>query len=101
MSYSPERALTFGEAFDLPVCVDLGTAARAFGVCRATAYRLVQLGSFPCRVLRVGYQYRVPTTSLMRALDVEELPVYASHLAEGADHAARLDGRNTTTEEPR
>ncbi|MFJ9692113.1 DNA-binding protein [Kitasatospora sp. NPDC101183] len=101
MSYSPERALSFAEAFDLPLCVDLSTAARAFGVCLATAYRLVHLGWFPCLVLRVGHQYRVPTTSLLRALDIEELPVHANDLAAGADYATRLDGPSTGTEDTR
>lgn len=95
------HALSFAEAFDLPLSVDLGTAARAFGVCRNTAYRLVHQGAFPCPVLRVGHQFRVPTTSLLRALDVEELPVYAVDLEAGADHSARTDPLHRTKEEIR
>ncbi len=69
--------LTFGELYELPVILDLRTAARAFGVARATAYRHVRLGIFPCEVLRVGHQYRVPTTAVMRALGISEGPVYS------------------------
>ncbi|MFD1547320.1 helix-turn-helix domain-containing protein [Nonomuraea guangzhouensis] len=71
------RPLTFAEAFDLPLSVDLATAARAFGICVGTAYRLVRLGTFPCPVIRVGRHYRVPTASMLVALGVEERPVYS------------------------
>ncbi|WUS98177.1 helix-turn-helix domain-containing protein [Streptomyces sp. NBC_00708] len=88
MSFSPDRALTFAEAFNLPLSVDLRTAAQAFAVCPATAYRLIHLDDFPCRVLRLGHQYRIPTASLMRALGVENLPVYAADIEAGAEAAA-------------
>ncbi|MET7891802.1 helix-turn-helix domain-containing protein [Streptomyces mirabilis] len=84
------RTLTFAEAFDLPLSVDLRTAARAFAVCPATAYRLVHLGRFPCRVVRIGHQYRIPTASLMRALGIENLPVYAADVEAGAEMSAAL-----------
>ncbi|MFJ9893811.1 helix-turn-helix domain-containing protein [Streptomyces sp. NPDC091280] len=84
------RTLTFAEAFDLPLSVDLQTAARAFAVCPATAYRLVHLGRFPCRVVRIGHQYRIPTASLMRALGIENLPVYAADVEAGAEMSAAL-----------
>jgi hypothetical protein len=84
------RTLTFAEAFDLPLSVDLRTAARAFAVCPATAYRLIHLDRFPCRVVRVGHQYRIPTASLMRALGIENLPVYATDIEAGAEMSAAL-----------
>ncbi|MGW7082205.1 helix-turn-helix domain-containing protein [Streptomyces sp. NPDC054871] len=87
MSRSTARTLTFAEAFDLPLSVDLRTAARAFAVCPATAYRLIHLGRFPCPVVRLGHQYRIPTASLMRALGVENLPVYAADIEAGAEAA--------------
>ncbi|MCK8677141.1 MULTISPECIES: DNA-binding protein [Streptomyces] len=82
---SPQRhdLLSFGEIFALPVSVDLRTAARAFGMCMGTAYRLIGLGTFPCRTVRVGHRHRVPTTELMRALGIEEVPVHAEDLAQG------------------
>ncbi|MET7775491.1 helix-turn-helix domain-containing protein [Streptomyces mirabilis] len=88
--YRTRRTLTFAEAFDLPLSVDLRTAARAFAVCPATAYRLVHLGRFPCRVVRIGHQYRIPTASLMRALGIENLPVYAADVEAGAEMSAAL-----------
>lgn len=87
MSRSTARTLTFAEAFDLPLSVDLRTAARAFAVCPATAYRLIHLGRFPCTVVRLGHQYRIPTASLMRALGVENLPVYAADIEAGVEAA--------------
>lgn len=88
MSSNLARTLTFAEAFELPLSVDLRTAARAFAVCPATAYRLIRLGRFPCQVMRLGRQYRIPTASLMRALGVESLPVYAADIEAGAEAAA-------------
>ncbi|MFF1518024.1 helix-turn-helix domain-containing protein [Streptomyces sp. NPDC058305] len=94
MSRDPARTLSFAEAFDLPLSVDLTTAARALAVCPATAYRLIHAGRFPCQVLRLGRQYRIPTASLMRALGVENLPVYAADIDQGAGAAVRADWAN-------
>ncbi|MEV6904621.1 helix-turn-helix domain-containing protein [Amycolatopsis sp. NPDC051372] len=47
------------------------TAARALRIGRTTAYALASSGSFPCTVLRVGGEYRVPTAGLLRALGLE------------------------------
>ncbi|MHC3816822.1 hypothetical protein AMK09_19580 [Streptomyces sp. CB02488] len=93
--------LGFAEALDLPLCVDLRTAARAFGICPSTAYKLIRLGTFPCPVLRVGGRYRIPTAYLLRTLGIEERPVYAFPLegdAAPADHPDDTDPR--TSEEP-
>ncbi|MFI0976529.1 helix-turn-helix domain-containing protein [Streptomyces sp. NPDC021093] len=73
--------LSFTEMFDLPVAVDLRTAARALGICSTTAYRLIREDKFPCLVLRVGGRYRIPTTELMRALGIEDRPLYSLDLA--------------------
>ncbi|MFF5650863.1 helix-turn-helix domain-containing protein [Streptomyces collinus] len=80
--------LGFAEAFDLPLSVNLRTAARAFGICPATAYKLIRLGTFPCPVLRVGGQYRIPTAYMLRTLGIEERPVYAVPLEGDAAPAA-------------
>ncbi|MFG2176126.1 helix-turn-helix domain-containing protein [Streptomyces niveus] len=79
----PHEPLTFAEVFNLPVAVDLRTAARALGICTDTAYRLVRQGAFPCPVMRVGGLYRIPTSPLIRALGIEERPVYAVDLETG------------------
>jgi excisionase family DNA binding protein len=63
--------LTRAELLVLPVTVDVPTAARALGLGRSTGYELARRGEFPCRVLRVGSSYRVPTADLMRVLGIE------------------------------
>ncbi|MFD5552641.1 helix-turn-helix domain-containing protein [Streptomyces sp. NPDC127068] len=72
--------LSFTEMFDLPVAVDLRTAARALGIGSTTAYRLIHRDEFPCPVLRVGSRYRIPTNELMRALGIEDRPLYSVEL---------------------
>jgi excisionase family DNA binding protein len=72
--------LSFTEMFDLPVAVDLSTAARALGICSTTAYRLIREDKFPCLVLRIGGRYRIPTTELMRALGIKDRPLYSLEL---------------------
>ncbi|WP_380282018.1 helix-turn-helix domain-containing protein [Kitasatospora purpeofusca] len=99
MSARSGPPLGFAEAFDLPLSVDLRTAARAFGICPGTAYKLIRIGGFPCPVLRVGRHYRIPTAHLLRSLGIEERPVYAVDLEAGAGHAALLDGTHPQTTE--
>ncbi|MBX7554865.1 helix-turn-helix domain-containing protein [Streptomyces sp. tea 10] len=80
MTDPAQGQLSFTEMFDLPVAVDLRTAARALGICSTTAYRLIRNDEFPCPVLRVGRRYRIPTTELMRALGIEDRPLYSMDL---------------------
>ncbi len=75
-----EGRLSFTEMFDLPVAVDLRTAARALGIASTTAYRLIREDDFPCTVVRVGRRYRIPTNELMRALGVQDGPLYSVDL---------------------
>jgi hypothetical protein len=53
---------------DLPPTVDIETAARILGCGRTLAYELVKRGEFPCRILRLGKRYLVPTASLLESL---------------------------------
>ncbi|MBE1533262.1 helix-turn-helix domain-containing protein [Actinomadura algeriensis] len=62
--------MTTAEIRSLPATIDLVTAGRVFGVGRTKAYQLARTGDFPCRVLRVGRSYRVPTADLLAALGV-------------------------------
>jgi hypothetical protein len=48
--------------------VDLMTAAAALGLGRTRAYDLARRGIFPCRVIRIGETYRVPTPGLLELL---------------------------------
>ena len=60
--------LSANDVLQLPAAVDLPTAARALGIGRSKAYELAQSGDFPCRVIRIGRAYRVPTIELRRVL---------------------------------
>jgi len=48
--------------------VDLMTAARALGLGRTKAYELARRDEFPCRVIRIGDSYRIPTPGLLELL---------------------------------
>jgi Helix-turn-helix domain len=50
--------------------VDLMTAARALGLGRTKAYELAKREQFPCRVIRIGEHYRIPTAGLLELLGV-------------------------------
>jgi hypothetical protein len=50
--------------------VDLMTAALALGMGRTKAYDLARRDQFPCRVIRIGETYRVPTAGLLELLGV-------------------------------
>ena len=54
----------------LPVVVDLVTAASVLGIGRTTAYELVRTGRWPTPVLRLGNRIRVPTAALRELLSL-------------------------------
>jgi hypothetical protein len=66
----------------LPATVNLTTAARALGCGRSLAYELARRDQFPCRVLRLGTRYLVPTADLLRILGLS---------TDNADHADKPD----------
>jgi hypothetical protein len=51
--------------------VDLMTAAAALGLGRTKAYDLARRDQFPCRCIRIGETYRVPTPGLLELLGLE------------------------------
>jgi hypothetical protein len=63
-----DDALTLDELRALPATTDLPTAARALGLGRTKAYELAKTDRFPCRILRIGGTYRIPTADLLRYL---------------------------------
>lgn len=65
------EGMSLSELMAMPVTVDMSTAARALGLGRSTAYELARRNEFPCRVLRVGSSYRVPTAELFRILGID------------------------------
>lgn len=64
------QPLTFDQLRQLPTVVDLMTAARALGIGRTKAYQLAQENQFPCRIIRVGNAYHIPTADLLKVLGV-------------------------------
>jgi hypothetical protein len=60
--------MTRAELLELPVVIDLVTAARALGIGRTRAFELVRRGEFPVPVLRVASTWRVPTAALLQLL---------------------------------
>ena len=60
--------MTPDELDALGVSTDLKTAARALGLSASGAYALAKKGQFPCRVIRAGSRYIVPTVGLRAAL---------------------------------
>jgi hypothetical protein len=68
------QPLTFDQLHTLPTVVDLMTAARALGIGRTKAYQLANADEFPCRIIRVGTAYHVPTAELLKTLGVTPLP---------------------------
>ncbi len=63
------RHVTFAD-LRASTTVDLMTAASALGMGRTKAYELARNGQFPCRVIRIGDTYRVPTAALLELLGV-------------------------------
>lgn len=59
------------ELLALPVAIDLDTANRAWGFGRTKGFDLAKKGNYPCRVIRVGNQYRVSRADLLRALGID------------------------------
>ncbi|SEF78526.1 Helix-turn-helix domain-containing protein [Thermomonospora echinospora] len=62
------ESLKLTEVTELPSVVDIVTAARALGLSRTYAYELAKRGEFPCKVIRIGTGYRVPTAPLLDLL---------------------------------
>jgi excisionase family DNA binding protein len=78
-SRAKSHSMTAAELLAMPVTVDVGTAARALGLGRSTGYELARRGEFPCRVLRVGSSYRVPTAELLRLLGIDRNELSPTH----------------------
>ncbi|GGP98442.1 helix-turn-helix domain-containing protein [Spirillospora sp. NPDC049024] len=64
------QTMQYKDLDTLPTVVSIMTAARALGLSRTYAYELAKRGDFPCRIIRVGTTYRVPTAELRKLLGV-------------------------------
>jgi predicted DNA-binding transcriptional regulator AlpA len=71
MTDTANEGLTRAELLALPAVVDVATAARALSLGRSTAYELARRDEFPCRVLRIGSSYRIPTADLLQVLGID------------------------------
>ena len=60
--------MTTDELLALPAVVDLETAGRAWKMGPSKARELARDENFPCRVLRVGQQWRVRKADLLPSL---------------------------------
>lgn len=54
---------------DLPVVIDVPTAASVLGIGRTSAYELVRTGQWPTPVLRLGRLIRIPSAPLLALLN--------------------------------
>ncbi|MET7340442.1 helix-turn-helix transcriptional regulator [Streptomyces sp. NPDC087866] len=70
-----------------PKFVDLPAAAKALGIARTTAYRMVRTGSFPCPTTYMGRSHQVPTKALMHSMSIADSIVHADDVENGAAHA--------------
>lgn len=72
-SRSAEAAIsgmTLAEVMMLPAVTDLVSAGKALGMGRTRSYELARAGTFPCRVMRAGRTYQVPTAGLLTLLGI-------------------------------
>jgi integrase len=74
LARSSARSLTLADLLALPAVTDLVTAGKALGIGRTTSYELARAGRFPCRIIRVGRNYRVPTAALLALLGASGAP---------------------------
>jgi hypothetical protein len=63
--------MTMRELLDLPVAVDLRTAARALRITANQAYALVAADKFPVPVKRYGREWRVARADILRELGLD------------------------------
>lgn len=63
--------MTVADVAALPAVVDLMTAAQVLRIGRTTAYALAREDGFPCPLLLVGGEYRVPVVGVLRVLGID------------------------------
>lgn len=60
--------LSLADINALPVVMDVVSAGKVLGLGRTKSYELAKTGRFPCRLIRVGKSYLVPTAELLALL---------------------------------
>lgn len=64
-------SVTLADLHELPAALDLMTSARILGIGRTKAYELARNGDYPCRIIRIGASYVVPTAELLELLGIQ------------------------------
>ncbi|MFE6872584.1 DNA-binding protein [Kitasatospora sp. NPDC057692] len=62
--------MTVQELMELPVTINVVTAARALGIGPNRAYELIKQGRFPVELIDLGGSVRVPTAPLKALLGI-------------------------------
>ncbi|WHU45166.1 helix-turn-helix domain-containing protein [Gordonia sp. L191] len=66
--------LTRADLDALGVTTDVATAAKALGISASAAYKAINDGNFPVRVIPIGGRYTIPTADLRREVLGEVTP---------------------------
>jgi hypothetical protein len=64
------RPLTIDQLREVP-SVDLMSAALVLGIGRTKAYEMARRQAFPCKVIRIGESYCIPTPGLLNLLGAD------------------------------
>ncbi len=96
-SRTRRAAVFLAELAALPPTIGVEDAGRILGCGRSLAYDLVRRGEFPCRVLRLGTRYLVPTADLLTALGIEPTAVLRVGTKHDADGQAAPTSPTTTS----
>ena len=64
-----DRKITLEDIQQWPAVVGIPSASEACGFSKSLGYALAQRGEFPCRVIRVGNRYLVPTAGIIALLE--------------------------------
>ena len=65
-----KKTWTVDDVRALGVTTNIVTAGAVLGIGRSTAYQLARTGQFPVPVMKVGAQYVVAVTHLLRSLGI-------------------------------
>lgn len=94
-------AIRLGDVAELPPTIDLMTAAALLGIGRTRAYEMAKFGTFPCRVIRIGAVYRIPTVELLRVLGLADSVEVSMRGSASAPSSHKSNDRDDTTRRER
>jgi hypothetical protein len=94
------HSMTLSEVMALPAITDVVSAGKALGIGRTRSYELARTGSFPCRVVRIGKTYHVPTANLLALLGVTMPARTARGRPTGEGQASQIAGLQVSEPKP-